>query len=127
MKDFRDLVFDDDYSGDMTPIMTRQRYKMQLLKTTNAELEELARSKVLWGKNYKKWHKDLIKDYGKGVKVINKKNPVYIEMPTLKQVGKGTGYYKKVADKKANDNIKNSINEDEVHIDYNDVPQLPSS
>ena len=127
MKDFNDLVFDDDYRDNLAPVMTRQRYKMQLLKTTNAELEELAKSKVLWGKDYKKSHKDFMKDYRKGIKVINKKNPVYIEMPTLKEVGKGKGQYKTVADKKANANIKQSINEDEIHVDYTDVPQLPSN
>lgn len=125
MKDFVDVDFDDDYRIDMAPVMMRQRYKLQLLLTTNKMLEELSRSKVVWTGKDKKARKDFLKDYFKGVRVINKKNPVYIEMPTLKEVGNGR--YKQVADKKANDIVKSQIDENNVNIEYPDIPTLPPS
>ena len=40
--------------------------------------------------------RDIMKDVKKGIKIINKKVPLYIEMPTLKEVG--NGQIKKVYD-----------------------------
>lgn len=93
---FNELNFDDDYKENMAPTMIRQRHKMQLIETTNAMLDAFSKYRSLWGKKYKKAVNDVFKDYFKGVKVINKKNPIFLEMPKLVAVGKDTGQIKKV-------------------------------
>jgi len=83
----------------MVPIMIRQKHKTQLLLTTNFQLENLSKDMELYGRKYKKIQKDLLKDYFAGVKMINKKNPVFIEMPSLVEDKKEKSI-KKVYDKK---------------------------
>lgn len=84
-----DFDFDSDYKQEMTPVMIRQKHKTQLILSTNYELEQLSRDKQLYGRKYKKATKDILKDYFLGVKKINKKNPVFIEMPQLTAVANG--------------------------------------
>ena len=78
-----DFDYDNDYVQAMVPIMIRQKHKTQLLLTTNFQLENLSKDTELYGRKYKKVQKDILKDYFAGVKMINKKNPVFIEMPSL--------------------------------------------
>ena len=95
---FNDLNFDNDYKEDMAPTMIRQRYKLQLIATTNNELDAFSKYRALWGKKYNKAVRDVFNDYFKGVRKINKKNPIYAEMPKLVPVGKDTGQIKEVYD-----------------------------
>ena len=89
--DFNKINFDydKDYEQEMTPVMIRQKHKTQLIMTTNYQLEQLSRDKLLYGRKYKKATNDILRDYFLGVKKINKKNPVFIEMPQLKAVANG--------------------------------------
>lgn len=97
-----DFDYDNDYTESMSPIMMRQRHKTQLLLTTNFQLENLSKDMALYGKKYRKVQKDLFKDYFLGVKMINEKNPVFIEMPTLKEDnGKIIKFYGKKAKNKS--------------------------
>lgn len=94
-----DFDYDADYAQAMVPIMIRQKHKTQLLLTTNFQLENLSKDMELYGRKCKKIQKDLLKDYFAGVKMINKKNPVFIEMPSLVE-DKKEKPIKKVYDKK---------------------------
>lgn len=100
-------MLDNDYQQEMTPVMVRQRHKTQLISTTNHELELLSRDKLLYGRKYKKAVKDILKDYFLGVKKINQKNPVFIEMPQLKAVA--NGQIKKEYDKQLNTDVEDEI------------------
>ena len=62
-----------------------------------------SRYKALWGKKYNRAIKDVLKDYFKGVRVINKKNPIFAEMPKLVPVG--NGLVKQVYDNQSVDEV----------------------
>lgn len=98
-----DLNFDEDYKEQMAPVMVRQRHKSQLISSTNKELDMFSRYKALWGKKYNRAIKDVLKDYFKGVRVINKKNPIFAEMPKLVPVG--NGLVKQVYDNQSVDEV----------------------
>ncbi len=89
---------DNECLEDMAPAMIRQRHKLTLINTTNSALNAFSRFKALWGNYYKKATRDIFRDYFKGVKAINKKNPIYLEMPKLVAVGKDNGQIKKQYD-----------------------------
>ena len=99
----------------MAPMMIRQRHKTQLILTTNFQLEALSKDKVLYGRKFKKARRDLLKDYFLGVKKINKKNPVFIEMPKLQEVA--NGQVKKVYD----DTLENKPETEEILIAHSDI------
>lgn len=80
-------MFEDEY--DNTPTMERLRHKKRLIKDINEELELLSKDKMLYGRHYKWFLRSVLNDGKLGFKNINKKNPVFIEMATLKSVGNG--------------------------------------
>lgn len=81
---------DSDFTLDNTPTMERIRHKRKLILDTNSIFIELSKNQNIYPKGYyKKLQNEIKKDVMKGIKVINKKNPVFIEMPTLEQVGNG--------------------------------------
>lgn len=110
-----DFEYDNDYKQEMAPMMIRQRHKTQLILTTNFQLEALSKDKVLYGRKFKKARRDLLKDYFLGVKKINKKNPVFIEMPKLQEVA--NGQVKKVYD----DTLENKPETEEILISHSDI------
>lgn len=81
---------DSNFSLDDTPTMERIRHKRKLIKDTNDIFAELSKFKTIYPRWYfRRMQNEIKKDVYKGIKVINKKNPVFIEMPTLKKVGNG--------------------------------------
>ena len=60
-------------------------------------------------------HNSLTRDLFKGLKIIDKKFPVYIELPTLKE--EGDGMY--------SENHNNSDNKSDKEIIVGDSPKLP--
>lgn len=81
---------DSDFTLDNTPTMERIRHKRKLISDTNGIFAELSKMQNIYPKGYyKKMQNEIKKDVMKGIKVINKKNPVFIEMPTLEKIGNG--------------------------------------
>lgn len=82
---------------DDVPCMQRLRHKKRLIYDLNCILTNLASKETLYKRYYKKFLKSILKDGLEGFKKINKKNPVFIEMPSLKPT-KIDGYVKEVYD-----------------------------
>lgn len=81
---------DKDFTLDGTPTMERIRHKKKLLQDTNGIFSDLSKYKTVYPKGYyNRILREIKKDVYKGFKVINKKNPVFIEMPKLESVGNG--------------------------------------
>lgn len=98
-----DNVLDDS----MTPTMERLRHKKKLISDTTDIFKVLAQNqnnKIYPKGLYKTLAKSVKKDIRKGLKIINKNNPVYIEMPKLEKVG--NGQVKQIANNNDDENIK---------------------
>lgn len=106
---------DDAFSLDNTPTMERIRHKRKLIMDTNDIFVQLSKVQTIYPKGYyKRLQKEIKKDVFKGLKVINVKNPVFIEMPTLKKVGNGQI--------KA---VKKDVKKDDLSEDDNIMVNLP--
>ena len=96
---------DSNFCLDGTPTMERLRHKSKLIKDTNEIFSDLSKLQLIYPKGYyKKVMKEIKKDVYKGFKVINEKNPVFIEMPKLNSVGNG------MISKTVSDNISEDEN-----------------
>lgn len=83
-------LFDDTIS------MKRLAVKAKLIKDSSGLFKNLEKDRQVlntyYGKKYRrKAEKSVFKDFNKGLKIINNKIPVYIELPKLKPEGNG-GY-----------------------------------
>ena len=117
--------------------MERLKIKRQLMLDTSEIFEffskRIAVYKVCgrYGRKYlNNALKEVYKDYKKGVKQINEKIPVYIELPTYKK--EGENMYSKNFDLKGNSTKEITVtppvvrNETDVMIKNDDVDILPS-
>lgn len=70
--------------------MERLSHKIQLLYDTTEMWKIISQNRACYPNSYyRAYLKSILKDTKKGLKEINKKNGVYVEMPTLKSVGNG--------------------------------------
>ena len=79
----------DEYSDLIAPTMERLRHKKQLIKDLNEVLKDLSIYEKLYKNRYKKFLKSILNDGIKGFKCIDKKNPIFIEMPKLEPIANG--------------------------------------
>ena len=80
----------EDINLDDIPIMERLKHKYKLHKTVAPLWREISAESKAYPRGYSRFMiKSFMKDVKKGVKIINQKNPVFIEMPKLKAVGNG--------------------------------------
>ena len=103
-------MFEELSELDNVPLMERLKHKAKLIKSLDDLWLSISANKRAYPKGFEKVSvRSLMKDFKKGLKVIDKKNPVFIEMPSLKKVGTD-GYVKKVYelqnDSSADDNIE---------------------
>lgn len=105
-----------DYNEfDGLPLAERLKHKLRMFRAIETEWKATAQLLATYPKGYRRLKvKDLMKDVKKGLKVINKKNKMYVEMPELVSVG--NGQVKKVYDS----TLPNSTADDEIDV------QLPS-
>lgn len=97
---------DNAFSLDNTPTMERIRHKRKLIMDTNDIFAQLSKVQTIYPKGYyRRLQREIKRDVFKGLKVINRKNPVFIEMPRLKQVGNGQIKAVKKDDLSEDDNI----------------------
>lgn len=84
---------------DRIDSMKRLSVKGRLMCDCDHLFEELERYKSCVPKSfYRRSRRQIDKDYKEGIKQINKKIPVFIELPSLKKEGNGS--YSKKFDKK---------------------------
>jgi hypothetical protein len=80
----------DRMEEQISQTMERLKHKIQLLYDTTDMWKTIAQNRACYPKAYyKAYVKSILKDTKQGLKEINKKNKVYLEMPTLKSVGNG--------------------------------------
>ncbi|MBE5741210.1 MAG: hypothetical protein E7351_01590 [Clostridiales bacterium] len=88
-------MFEELSEIDNVPLMERLKHKAKLIKSLDELWLSISANKRAYPKGFERTSvKSLMKDFKKGLKVIDKKNPVFIEMPTLKKAGTD-GYVKK--------------------------------
>ena len=81
-------MFDELSEIDNVPLMERLKHKAKLIKSMDELWLSISANKRAYPKGFERTSvKSLMKDFKKGLKVIDKKNPVFIEMPTLKKAG----------------------------------------
>ena len=89
-------MFEELSELDNVPLMERLKHKAKLIKSLDDLWLSISANKRAYPKGFEKYAvKSLMKDFKKGLKVIDQKNPVFIEMPALKKAGTD-GYVKKV-------------------------------
>ena len=82
------MLDDDVFEG--VPIMERLKHKGKLIQSADTLWTSLSGNAQIYPRGYKKKiSKALMKDIYKGIKIIDKKNPVYAEMPKIVPVGNG--------------------------------------
>lgn len=106
-------LFDDTIS------MKRLAIKAKLIKDSSGLFKNLEKDRQVlntyYGKRYRrKAEKSVYKDFNKGLKIINGKIPVYIELPKLKPEGNGSYSISKV---KEDDSPKEVIIENVLEIE----------
>lgn len=101
-------MFEDLNEIDNVPLMERLKHKAKLIKGLDEIWLSLSANRKAYPKGFEKTSvKSLMRDFKKGLKVIDKKNPVFIEMPSLKKAGPD-GYVKKeysLPDKNTGDEV----------------------
>ena len=113
----------DRISEQVSQTMERLAHKIQLLYDTTDMWKTIAQNKACYPKAYyKAYVKSILKDTKKGLKEINKKNGVYVEMPTLKSVG--NGQIQKVHD---SEDINMGDEEIDVHLPSTTVYRTPDT
>lgn len=82
--------FDDLNMFDCPDVAIRLRYKIALFDAVEKEFRRTAENQKTYPKGYLKTKtKSIMKDVKSGLKTINKKNPLYLEMPKLEPVANG--------------------------------------
>ena len=68
----------------------RLKSKIALYRAVEGIWRDNSSDRKTYPRGYeRKKTRDIMRDVKKGIKIINKKVPLYIEMPTLKEVGNG--------------------------------------
>lgn len=113
-------MFEDLRETFNAPLMERLNHKGTLIKALDELWLSISANKRAYPKGIEQIAvKSLKKDFKKGLKVIDKKNPVFIEMPALKKVGKD-GYVKRVHE------MQNSNSADEnIEVRLPNTPNYP--
>lgn len=93
--DFKGVYMFDNYEDYVAPTMERLRHKKQLINDLNELLKNLSMYEKLYKRKYKKFLNSVLSDGIKGFRQINKKNPIFIEMPKLKAVPNTNGQVRK--------------------------------
>ncbi len=103
----------DDLNLENVPLATRLKHEIKLFSVIEKVWKETAKNRATFPRGYerKKTH-ILMSDVKKGIKIIRRKNKMYVEMPTLQSVG--NGQVKRVYDKELE--IKPSDEEIEVQL-----------
>lgn len=85
MENFNDLdIF------DCPEVAIRLKYKIALFDAVESEFRRTSENQKTYPRGYLKTKiRSLIKDIKSGLKIINKKNPLYLEMPKLEPVANG--------------------------------------
>lgn len=84
MKELDDLDIDD------VPLMERLKHKIKLHDALRLVFKTISAEQNSYPKSYTRLMlRTFVKDARKGIKIINKKNPVFVEMPKLESVGNG--------------------------------------
>ena len=121
---FRECImvgFDNFDNLDNEDLAERLKRKIVLYHSVEAVWKETSADKKTYPRGYeRKKTRDIMKDVKKGIKIINKKIPLYIELPTLKEVG--NGQVKKVYD----ENYKDKPDTEEI-VCYDSHTQLNNS
>ena len=85
-----DMNFINPETFDKTPGMERIKYKKKLIKDVLNVFSEISSKHQSCPKAVARvMKKSVIKDLKKGLKVLNSKIPVYIELPKYEKVGNG--------------------------------------
>ncbi len=109
----------EDFDNEMLAI--RLRYEMNLCHAIESEWQRDSQLNKTYPKSYARLKRKIfLRNFRRGIRIIENKNPLYIEMPKLESVG--NGYIKKVSD-----NSDNSGDEEiEVHgaIEQTDRNQI---
>lgn len=75
--------------GDTTSMM-RLKLKAKLIKDTSSIFGAIAKARATLPSKYVKvTERTIMRDFRKGLKIIDAKVPVFIELPTLKKEGDG--------------------------------------
>ena len=95
------------FDGEIS--MKRLQIKARLIEDCSVIYEGLAKNREVLPKKFRRRsERTVLKDFLKGIRIINRKYPVYIELPQLKSCG--NGMYREVDYK-----TKEPVNE-EIHI-----------
>ena len=114
-------MFEEFDEIDNVPLMERLKHKAKLINSLDKLWLSISANRKAYPSGFEKAVvKSLMKDFKKGLKVIDKKNPVFIEMPSLKQVGKKAGYTKKVYD-----NPELNSGDENIDVRLPNIPDLP--
>jgi len=111
-------MFEELSDLDNVPLMERLKHKAKLIRSLDDLWLSISANKRAYPKGFEKTSvKSLMKDFKKGLKVIDKKNPVFIEMPTLKKAGTD-GYVKKVYELQNDNSADENIEIRLPNVDY---------
>ena len=89
--------------------MKRLQVKAKLIEDCSVIFSGLSKRAEVLPKKFKKVaERNILRDYCKGLRIINKKCPVYVELPKIESCG--NGMYREIDEK-----TKEPIN-DEVHV-----------
>lgn len=109
MNEFENLDIDD------VPLMERLKHKIKLHDAVRQVWKTLSAEKQTYPKSYARMmQRTFLKDVKKGLKIINKKNKVYIEMPNLEEVGNGMI-------KRVYENIDEEEHENPIEVNLPDI------
>lgn len=105
----------DNFGFDLADITTKRIVeKLKLFHAIEGEMVETSKNKNAYYKGYEPIKaKSLMKDVKKSLKIINKKNPLYVEMPKLVPQ-KTDGTYKQVYDGQKEEDAENIIHQPET-------------
>ena len=93
----------DDYEDlDVGMVAERLKHEMALFHVAEKAFAETSEKRKTYPRKFEGLKtRTVMKEVRHGLKIIKKKNPLYIEMPTLKEVG--NGQVKKIYDEKYKD------------------------
>jgi len=104
-------MFEEFDDTDNVQLATRLKHELKLFRSIEKEWKETSASKKAYPKGYEKFKvRVLMRNVKKGIKMIEKKNPLYLEMPTLRSVG--NGQIKKVY----SEGVKSASSDDEIEV-----------
>lgn len=102
----------DDFEDlDVGMVAERLKHEMSLFHVAEKMFAETSEKRMTYPKRFEGLKtRTIMKEVRQGLKIIKKKNPLYIEMPSLKEVGNGQ------VKKEYDDNFINKPVDDEVMV-----------